>query len=63
MNLDPELLAILVCPRCHSGLDRNDADSTLDCRNESGDCGLRYPVRDDIPVMLIDDAIAPATGS
>jgi len=61
MNLDPALLEILVCPKCHSGLDVNSAASTLDCRNTtSGDCGLRYPVRDDIPVMLIDEAIFPA---
>jgi hypothetical protein len=60
MNLDPALLEILVCPRCHSGLDVNEGASTLDCRNNtSGGCGLRYPVRDDIPVMLIDEAIAP----
>lgn len=59
MNLDPTLLEILVCPNCHSGLDVNDRDSTLDCRNDGGSCGYRYPVRDDIPVMLIDEAMKP----
>ncbi len=59
MNLDPTLLEILVCPQCHSGLDVDDAASTLNCQNDAGDCGLRYPVRDDIPVMLIDEAAAP----
>ncbi len=64
MNLDPALLAILVCPKCHAGLDVNDASATLDCRNTTaGDCGLRYPVRDDIPVMLIDEALPPAAQS
>ncbi|HVV31298.1 MAG TPA: Trm112 family protein [Mycobacteriales bacterium] len=60
MNLDPTLLELLVCPKCHSGLNVNEAEQTLDCRNDGGDCGLRYPVRDDIPVMLIDEAIAPS---
>jgi uncharacterized protein len=63
MNLDPALLAILVCPKCHSGLDVNEAAETLDCHNARGDCGLRYPVRDDIPVMLIDEAVGPPAGS
>ncbi len=56
MNLDPTLLEILVCPQCHSGLDVDESTSTLNCRNDGGTCGLRYPVRDDIPVMLIDEA-------
>lgn len=60
MNLDPTLLELLVCPKCHSELDVNDGTQTLDCRNAEGGCGLRYPVRDDIPVMLIDDALPPA---
>jgi uncharacterized protein YbaR (Trm112 family) len=56
MNLDPTLLELLVCPKCHSGLDVNEVGQSLDCRNDDGTCGLRYPVRDDIPVMLIDEA-------
>lgn len=60
MNLDPTLLELLVCPKCHSELDVNEAEQTLDCRNTDGSCGLRYPVRDDIPVMLIDEALPPA---
>ena len=57
MNLDPTLLELLVCPRCRSALTPNDAEQTLDCQDAQGDCGLRYPVRDDIPVMLIDEAL------
>ena len=59
MNLDPTLLEILVCPNCHSRVTVNEPGSTLDCTNEAGSCGYRYPVRDDIPVMLIDEAIKP----
>lgn len=61
MNLDPALLEVLVCPKCHSGLEVNDDEQTLDCRDEHGGCGLRYPVRDDIPVMLVDEAVGPGT--
>jgi uncharacterized protein len=57
MNLDPALLEILACPKCKSPLQADDAASTLNCT--SGECGLRYPVRDDIPVLLVDEAVAP----
>jgi uncharacterized protein len=52
MSVSPQLLAILVCPRCKGKLDYREAESSLDC----GACKLRYPVRDDIPIMLIDEA-------
>lgn len=57
MNLAPELLEILACPACHSPVTVNDPESTLDCSGT--ECGLRYRVQDDIPVMLIDEAIRP----
>ncbi len=44
-----ELLDILVCPACHTKVILED--SFLSC---SG-CGRRYPVRDDIPIMLIEE--------
>ncbi len=56
MDLDPALLEILACPSCHAGLRPDDAASMLDCTG----CGLRYPVRDGIPVLLIDEAEPPA---
>ncbi|HET8605124.1 MAG TPA: Trm112 family protein [Marmoricola sp.] len=56
MNLDPELLELIVCPACRSRLDVDDAAGELVC---SG-CGLAYPVRDDIPVLLVDEARKPA---
>lgn len=57
MNLAPELLEVLACPACHAPVVANEAASTLDCTGTS--CGLRYRVEDDIPVMLIDEAIHP----
>ena len=53
MSLSPQLLEVLVCPRCKGPLEYREAESSLLCHR----CALRYPVRDDIPVMLIDEAI------
>lgn len=52
MTLSPKLLAILVCPKCKGPLEHVAADPSLVCHA----CHLRYPVRDDIPIMLIDEA-------
>ena len=52
MTLSPQLLAILVCPKCKGELQYNADASSLVCPA----CRLRYPVRDDIPIMLIDEA-------
>jgi uncharacterized protein YbaR (Trm112 family) len=57
MNLDSELLEILACPACKSPLRVDDAASELICTN--ADCLLAYPVRDDIPVLLVDEARKP----
>ena len=60
-NIDPELLAIIVCPACRSELDLTQAEGAtagaaeLVCRG----CGLAYPIRDDIPVLLVDEARKP----
>jgi uncharacterized protein len=54
MTLAPQLLAILVCPRCKGPLEYHAADPALTCAQ----CRLRYPVRDDIPIMLVDEASA-----
>ena len=53
--IDQQLKEILVCPNCHSQLDEDEAQSKLRCTG----CGLAYPVRDNIPVMLIDEAEKP----
>lgn len=52
MTLSPQLLAVLVCPKCKGALDYREAESSLVCER----CALRYAVRDDIPIMLLDEA-------
>ena len=52
MTLAPQLLRILVCPRCKGELEYREAESSLVCHA----CRLRYAVRDDIPILLIDEA-------
>jgi uncharacterized protein len=52
MPLSDELLSILVCPKCHGDLEYDRSAEKLICAA----CGLRYPVVDDIPVMLIEEA-------
>ena len=54
MAISPELLEILRCPKCKSEVELNSEESTLTCT--SGECKLVYPIRNDIPVMLIDEA-------
>jgi len=56
MKLDPALLEILACPSCRSPLRSDQAAEELVCTG----CGLAYPVRDDIPVLLVDEARSPA---
>ena len=55
MTLDPELLAILVCPNDRGRIEYHEAEQVIVCLQ----CGYRYPVRDGIPVMLIDEAEKP----
>ncbi|MER5761319.1 Trm112 family protein [Streptomyces sp. NPDC002082] len=62
MPLEAGLLEILACPACHSPLEDKSADAEtpeLICTG-SQDCGLAYPVRDGIPVLLVDEARRPA---
>ena len=56
MTIDQALLDILACPKCKSEV-REQGDKII-CQNAQ--CGLKYPVRDGIPVMLIDEAEGPA---
>lgn len=56
MALDAKLLEILACPNCRGDVEYREAEQIIEC---VGECRYRYPVRDDIPVMLIDEAIKP----
>lgn len=52
MALSQELLAILACPKCKGELRFPADDAGLLCET----CRLRFPIRDGIPVMLVDEA-------
>ena len=55
--IEPELLEIIVCPRCRSDLlPHPDAERPESLRCSDQKCGLVYPVRDGIPVLLVDEA-------
>jgi uncharacterized protein YbaR (Trm112 family) len=51
--LSKELLEILACPQCKQPVQLDRDETGLVCMA----CRLRYPVRDDIPIMLIDEAV------
>ena len=51
MTLAPELLEILVCPKCKGDLESRTQPESLVCHT----CRLVYPVEDGIPIMLIDE--------
>ena len=59
MTVDRDLLEILACPNCRGDVEYQEADNEIVC---VGKCRYRYPVRDDIPVMLIDEAVKPEGG-
>ena len=52
MTISKELLDILACPRCKWDIYLNEAENGLIC----DDCKLLYEIKDDIPIMLIDEA-------
>lgn len=54
MAISPELLEILRCPKCKSKVEIKPDKSGLKCVN--AECGLVYPIRDEIPVMLVEEA-------
>lgn len=51
-EFDKSLLEILACPSCKSELSYNSTENKLVCVN----CKLKYPIRDGIPIMLIEEA-------
>ena len=52
MAISQELLDILACPKCKGDIRLNDAKEGLICDH----CKLLYEIRDDIPIMLIEEA-------
>ncbi len=52
MSINPELLEILACPQCKGVVTLNAAGDGLRCEA----CQLLYEIRDEIPIMLIDEA-------
>jgi len=50
--IDTKLLEILACPACRGDLEYNIRDEKLICT----ECGLKYPVKEGIPIMLIEEA-------
>ena len=59
MTLSKDLLDILACPQCKGPVNYLPAEQEIHCAA----CRLAYPVRDDIPVMLIDEARAISTNA
>jgi uncharacterized protein len=53
MPLDPKLLEIIACPKCKGRLEGKPDGSALLCRA----CRLAYPVVDEIPDLIIEDAL------
>jgi uncharacterized protein YbaR (Trm112 family) len=52
MAISEELLEILVCPKCKGDIHLNEKKDGLICEA----CKLVYEIREDIPIMLIDEA-------
>lgn len=50
--VDPKLLEILVCPKCKGELIYDKERERLICKK----CGLAYPIKDGIPIMLVEEA-------
>lgn len=52
MSVKSELLEILACPKCKQPVEVDETGDWIICPA----CRLRFPIRDDIPVMLLDEA-------
>ncbi len=52
MAISKDMLDILACPKCKGNIYLSDAENGLICDN----CKLLYEIKDDIPIMLIDEA-------
>jgi uncharacterized protein len=58
MTISKDLLDILACPKCKGSIHLNETEDGLICEH----CQLLYEIRDDIPIMLIEEA-KPLQGS
>lgn len=58
MELSAAFLEIAACPACHARFAVDYDRSELGCTNT--ECGLAYPVRNGVPVLLVDEARKPA---
>jgi uncharacterized protein YbaR (Trm112 family) len=54
MAISKSLLDILACPKCKEPIELNETEDGLICRR----CSLLYAIQDDIPIMLVDEAVA-----
>lgn len=54
--VDEELIELLVCPNCKGPIEHRSEEQTIVC---VGECGYVYPVVNDIPHMLVDEATKP----
>ena len=59
MAISPELLEILRCPKCKSKVELKPDGSGL--KGDNHECALVYPIRDESPVMLVEEATAEAS--
>ena len=53
MSISPDFLAILRCPFCKSKVELKSGGDGLKCES----CHRVYPIRDDIPIMIVDEAV------
>ena len=53
MSLSPDFLEILRCPACKGIVELKPNGSALKCV----DCKRVYPIRDEIPIMIVDEAV------
>ena len=58
MTVSKDLLEILACPKCKGPVRADEDGRSILCES----CSLRYPVVDDIPVMLVDEAVSLKSG-
>jgi len=59
MALNKELLDILACPKCKADIALLPAEDGLYCAG----CQVVYPIKDEIPIMLVEEAVAKADWS